>query len=151
MINAGTSIWNFNFNNKEAIEFSKIGCIEEWIHIFLKTAGNNLALSEGLKLQKRFWLGPVLISVDKLIRCCGPEEDMEYYNEPKGWEIHINKFCDLINNGWEYPPLIAEHDSGKLIIRDGNHRHEALRRMGIEKCWVIIWDSNNQESLKILS
>jgi hypothetical protein len=61
----------FKFNIEEAIEFSKDDCIEEWVHIFLKTVGGNRALSEGLKLQKRHWCGPILLQIDELIRCCG--------------------------------------------------------------------------------
>lgn len=44
---------HFKFNIEEAVEFSKEGCLEEWVHIFLKTVGRNQALSEGLKLEKR--------------------------------------------------------------------------------------------------
>lgn len=64
---------NFKFNIEEAIQFSKEGCLEEWIHIFLRTFGGNLALSEGLKLEKRNWTGPALVPINQLIRCCGPE------------------------------------------------------------------------------
>lgn len=41
---------NLKFNVEEALYFSNKGCIEEWIHLFLKTVGGNVALSEGLKL-----------------------------------------------------------------------------------------------------
>ncbi|WP_238322709.1 ParB N-terminal domain-containing protein [Gorillibacterium massiliense] len=135
------------FTAEEAIQFSKYGCIEEWVHIFLKTIGNNSSFSDGLKLQKRYWLGPIQLSVSELQRCCGPEEHMEYHNPLDDWEKHIETFCDLIQKGWEYPPLIVQHLEGKLIIRDGNHRHEALRRLHYQNCWVILWDSDNPSNL----
>lgn len=132
----------FKFNIEEAVEFSKEGCLEEWVHIFLKTVGRNQGLSEGLKLERRSWKGPVLISIDQLIRCCGPEEGMEYHNSYDEWEEQIRVFCELIEDGWEYAPLIAENKEDKLTIRDGNHRLEAMSRLGIKECWVIVWTTD---------
>lgn len=133
---------NFKFNIEEAIQFSKEGCLEEWIHIFLRTFGGNLALSEGLKLEKRNWTGPALVPINQLIRCCGPEEGMEYHNSYDDWEERISNFCKLIEDGWEYAPLIAENKEEKLVIRDGNHRLEAMNRLGFKECWVIVWSTD---------
>ena len=144
----GVHINNLSFTIEEAIDFSVKGKIEEWIHLFLNSVGDNKALSEGLNLQKRFWLGPILISLDNLKRCTGPEPDMEYVDSDEAWEKHIIKFQQLINDGWDMPPLIAENTKGKLIIRDGNHRLEAMRREKFDKCWVVIWDNDNQDNLK---
>ncbi len=139
---------NLSFTVEEAIDFSTKGKIEEWVHLFLNSVGDNKALSEGLNLQKRFWLGPISISLENLKRCCGPEPYMEYVDSAKAWEKHIRRFRQLINDGWNIPPLIAENIKGKLIVRDGNHRLEAMIREKIDKCWVIIWDSDNQDNLK---
>lgn len=100
----------FSFSLNEAKAFSKIGCIEEWVHLFLKTKGCNKALSDGLKLQRRYWLGPIALPISELTRCCGPEPEMEYYNDPNDWEKHIAHFCQLFESGWEPGPLIAEHN-----------------------------------------
>ena len=135
------------FTTEEAILFSKNGCIEEWVHIFLKTKGNNIPFSDGLKLQKRYWLGPVQLPLNELRRCCSPEEDMEYHNPIDSWELRVGKLSDLLRKGWEYPPLIVQHHEGKLIVRDGNGRHEALKRLDHKNCWVILWDSDNPNGL----
>ncbi|GKU27451.1 ParB N-terminal domain-containing protein [Clostridium folliculivorans] len=135
------------FTVDEAIEFSKQGRIEEWVHLFLNSIGDNVPFSEGLKLEKRNWTGPLLISLDKLKRCCGPEDNMEYFNAPEEWEVEINKFRQLIRNGWEMPPLIAQHEGKELKVNDGNHRLEAMNREGIEKCWVIIWNTHCQDNI----
>ena len=139
---------NLSFTIEEAIDFSIKGKIEEWVHLFLNSIGDNKPLSEGLNLQKRFWLGPISISLDNLKRCCGPEPNMEYVDSLEAWEKHIIGFQQLINDGWTMPPLIAENMNGKLIIRDGNHRLEAMRQENFDKCWVIIGDSDNQDNLK---
>jgi hypothetical protein len=128
---------DMTFTVDEAIEFSKQGGIEGWVHLFLNSVGNNVPFSEGLKLEKRYWTGTLLISLDKLTRCCGPEE----------WEIEINKFRKLICNGWEMPPLIAQHEGNELKVNDGNHRLEAMKREGIEKCLVIIWNTHYQDNI----
>lgn len=135
------------FTVEEALLFSENGCIEEWVHIFLKTAGNNPPFSEGLKLQRRYWLGPVLLPIHELQRCCGPEEHMKFHNPADSWEKRVGRLAELIRKGWEYPPLIAQHLEGKLIINDGNGRHEALRRLHHDICWVILWDSDNPGNL----
>lgn len=141
-------ISQMKFDLDEAMRFSELGMIEEWIHIFLKTKGDNIGLSDGLKKQRRFWIGPVLRPIDELVRCCGPEEHMEYFNHAQHWEPHVNSFVELVQKGWNYPPLIVEHHHGKLTIRDGNHRHEALKRAGMKECWSVFWDSDDLGNLE---
>ncbi|ERJ12671.1 ParB N-terminal domain-containing protein [Haloplasma contractile] len=139
------------FTVEEAESFSNEGRLEEWIHLFLNSAGNNSGLSEGLKLEKRYFIGPVLLCLDQLYRCCGPEPEMEYYNSLESWEVHINKFRRLIRNGWDMPPLICHNTDEGLSIRDGNHRHEALKREGIKQCWVIIWDEDEERLQRLIN
>ncbi len=135
------------FTVDEALQYSNDGIIEEWIHSFLTTVGNNRGLSDGLKLQKRYWIGPVLVNVNELYRSCGPETDMEFVEPVENWEARVNKLCESIKNGWSVPPLIAANVAGKLSLRDGNHRLEALQRMNYKQFWVIIWDSDSMENL----
>lgn len=136
------------FTVSEAIEFSNKGTIEEWVHLFLTKIGDNKDLSEGLKLEKRYWVGPILIKLDRLKRCMGPENDMEFTDSVENWEKHILRFQKLINDGWDMPPLIVQNIDGELSVRDGNHRLEALIREGYEEFWTIIWDSERQDNLK---
>ena len=37
---------------------------------------------------------------------------------------------ESIEAGWEPPPLLAEYRAGRLLLQDGNHRYEALKREG---------------------
>ncbi|WP_105617427.1 ParB/RepB/Spo0J family partition protein [Vallitalea okinawensis] len=139
------------FNVEEAIVYSEKGKIEEWVHLFLNSEGDNFAFSEGLKLQKRYWLGPIIYDLDKINRCCGPEKDIKFHEPYENWENRIKRMEDLIKQGWEMAPLIVNHDKGYLEINDGNHRHEALKRAGINKFWVIFWDSEDENNLIQLS
>ncbi len=61
----------------------------------MTTVGNNQGLSDGLKLQKRFWIGPVLVNVNELHRSRGPESDMEYVEPIENWEHRINRLILL--------------------------------------------------------
>ncbi|MCK4257493.1 MAG: ParB N-terminal domain-containing protein [Halanaerobiales bacterium] len=89
-----------------------------------------------------------MIELDKLERCCGPEPEMKYVDSVENWEKHISWFQKLICDGWDMAPLIVENIEGKLIISDGNHRWEAMKRENFEKCWVIIWDSDSEDNLQ---
>ena len=135
-----------SFSVEEALEFTSKGEIEEWVHLFLNSIGDNKPFSEGLKLQKRYWLGPLFIELNKLERCCGPEPEIQFVVPADGWESHITYFQSLIRNGWNMPPLIAYNEGNYLLVNDGNHRLEAMRREKVEKCWVIIWESNSAEN-----
>lgn len=136
------------FTVKETIRFSKEGKIEEWVHLFLNSHGGNAPFSEGLKLHKRYWLGPLQIDINKLRRCCGPEPNMKYFSNPCDWENEIKKFQELLKNGTEMPPLIVQHEGNDLIVNDGNHRLETMKREGTKKCWVIIWNSYFQDNTR---
>ena len=45
----------------------------------------------------------------------------------------------------DIPPLIVVYGDGSYIISDGNNRHEAMRRKGWLKCWVLIWHNSSPE------
>lgn len=143
----GKVVLPLTFTLEEAKVFSEAGCIEEWVHLFLKTSGNNVPFSDGLKLQKRYWRGPIEVPLDQLQRCCGPEEGMAYHNPLADWESRVGKLNGLLQEGWKYPPLIAQHTKGQLIINDGNGRHEALKRLQRTVCWVLLWDSEDPTHL----
>lgn len=138
---------DMKFTINEAVSYSKDGRIEEWVHLFLNSVGGNPPFSQGLKLEKRYWLGPVHIEISKLKRCCGPEPEMQFHNPRDEWEFEIEKFRELIRSGWDMPPLIVQHEGDDLVINDGNHRIEAMSREGYDKCWAIIWNTHYQDEI----
>ena len=54
--------------------FAAEGRLEEWIHAYLLTDGHNKPFSDGLKLDKRFYIGPLEMPLALFTRCCGPED-----------------------------------------------------------------------------
>lgn len=132
---------------KEAREYADRGEIEAWVHSFLVLEEKNKGLSEGLKKQKRFWVGPVEVELSRLPRIVGPEAHMEYLVDATGWEMKRKRMALDIANDWHPAPLIAEYRDGTLSLRDGNHRREALELAGLDKYWTIIW-FNSEEDFK---
>ena len=120
--------------------YARKGKLEIWVHRYL-LAGKwaNPALSAGLKLQKRWWNGPVEVNLTDLSRAVGPEAGMEYQVENDNWVERTGNMAESLRDPLAIPPLIVEYRSGKLSIRDGNTRHGAMSLLGWSKCWVVIW------------
>lgn len=122
-----------------AFEAAQRGEIEAWVHEYLLTVGRNAPFSEGLRLAPRFWAGPLEAPLSDLICCCGPQPEMEYVVDQAAYNRHVDRMVESIRAGWQPAPLIASYDGGILSVRDGNHRHEALRRAGFRQYWTIVW------------
>ncbi|MGE5675417.1 MAG: hypothetical protein ACM3XM_16325 [Mycobacterium leprae] len=125
---------------EDVIRHAREGRLEEWVHTFLTHAGNNRPMSDGLRLQERFWIGPLQLPLERMERCCGPEPGMEYRMNPDSWEERVGAMVRSMAEGWTPPPLIAQFGADRrLSVRDGNHRHEAVRRAGLSSYWCVIW------------
>lgn len=128
------------FNLTTARQYAAEGRLETWIHAYLLSGDwANPGLSDGLKLQRRWWIGPVELPLAVLTRCCGPEPEMEFRMSPAAWDRRVNGLADSLVALADVPPLIVQYRAGVYSIRDGNHRHEALRRKGWRTCWAVIW------------
>lgn len=64
---------------------------------------------------------------------------MEYVDDPVRWEQSMERMTAALVSGWAPPPLIAQFTGETFSVRDGNHRHEALRRTGEQAYWCVIW------------
>jgi hypothetical protein len=135
-----------SFTPEELLRYADSNRLEEWIHSFLTTVGGNEPLSIGLKLQPRYWLGPVQLPLASLTRCLGPEEGMEYRVPMSHWEESTTAMLTSMRKGWRPPPLIAVYtEDGSLSVRDGNHRHGALVKAGIHEHWTVVWCNTEAE------
>jgi hypothetical protein len=121
------------------------GSIESWVHDFLLSEGKNTLLSAGLKKEKRYWLGPLQVSLSRLDRVVGPEEGKEYHSVVENWEAKTDGMQESITSGWSPAPLIAEYRSGVLSLRDGNHRMKALEKAGVESYWTLICFNSKED------
>ena len=125
--------------------FADHGKLEEWVHRYLLSDGNNQAFSDGLKLVERTYFGPLKMPLSHLSRCCGPEESMKWRVDRDGFENRVSKLMDVISNNVDLPPLIVNFSTHGFELNDGNHRFEAYKRLGVKEVDVIIWITESQD------
>ncbi len=111
-----------------------------WVGDLLASPGSdNGILAAALAQKKHWWVGPVELPLEELVRLAGPEDDALVPIDDDVWEDDISTMEESVEEGWEPPPLLAEHQDGRLLLQDGNHRYEALSRSGTPSAWVLIY------------
>lgn len=139
----------YKYTLSSATNYAGQGRLEEWVHGYLCSEGGNKPFSDGLKLFHRYYIGPTEMPLSLFQRICGPEENMPYRVNPEGFEKQVGALTKLISGGADLPPLIVHYyvENGKEFfeLNDGNHRHEALVRLGAISCQVIIWITEAHE------
>src|SRR5436190_20915466 len=111
-----------------------------WVGEFLASRGSdNAVLAAALARKEHWWLGPIRVPLDDLVRLAGPEDDALVPIDEEEWEGDVDDMAQSIEEGWEPPPLLAEFQDGRLLLQDGNHRYEALQREGAPDAWVLVF------------
>lgn len=134
-----------------ATAFAKAGKLEDWIHAYLLSDGNNEPFSQGLKLMPRHYLGPVRMPLSLFQRACGPEEYMKWQVHPIHFEEKVQRLMRAIQNDPDMPPLIIcyrfneENGQPEFELNDGNGRFEAYSRLGFSHVHVIFWITEERE------
>jgi hypothetical protein len=113
--------------------------LARWVGDFLASRGSdNEVLAAALAQDRHWWLGPLRVPVDELLRLAGPEDEARCPIEPDEWEGDVDAMEDSLDEGWQPPPLLAEYQDGRLLLQDGNHRYEALVRAGKSHAWTLV-------------
>ncbi len=134
-----------------AIECADHGKLEEWIHTYLLSDGDNKPFSDGLRMLDRIYHAPVSFPLSMLQRNTGPEAGMRWHIPPEWFEAHVKQLMAICKAGADFPPLIVHYwipegkTDGEFELNDGNHRLEAFRRLGIERYHVIFWCTEQHE------
>ena len=111
-----------------------------WVGDFLASAGSdNATLAAALAQRRHWWLGPIELPLDDLVRLAGPEDDALVPIEEHEWEQDVRSMEASVESGWQPPPLLAEYQDGRVLLQDGNHRYEALAREGAATAWVLVY------------
>jgi len=136
-----------------AIKMAYENKIEEWIHQYLLQPHptGNKGLSDGLKLIKRYWIGPVKIDFDLLLQGCGPSSDFSFHEDENIWHSRIKSNVKMLEQKMLPPPIIVEYKHGKLHIADGNHRYASMREFGLAEYWCCIWFNSEKEYLEYIN
>jgi hypothetical protein len=118
-----------------------------WVAEFLASPGSdNAALGEELTNGLRWWLGPVQVPLKRLHRLAGPSGDAVLcpVNEDD-WRDDVDDLAQKVDDGWEPPPVIVSYREGQLVLEDGNHRVEGVRRSGAHRTWAVIGFDDPEE------
>jgi hypothetical protein len=139
------------FSLASAFEAARDHQLPTWVGRFLSARGSdNATLAAALAQREHWWLGPVRVPVDELVRLAGPEDDVVCPIDPEEWEDDVEEMEESIEEGWEPPPLLVEYRDGQLLLQDGNHRYEAAVREGASEAWVILWFDDPSERDRFL-
>lgn len=112
-----------------------------WVADFLASPGSdNDVLAEQLPRELGWWAGPVQLPIHRLQRLAGPSGDPVLVPvDDDYWDERVDEIGEKAEEGWEPAPVIvAFRGEGDLIVEDGNHRLEGLRRAGREEAWSVV-------------
>jgi hypothetical protein len=116
------------------------GQLGGWVSDFLASPGSdNAPLAELLASRIRTWIGPVEVPIDELNRLAGPPDaPVLCAVDEEAWDDRVDHMEERIDDGWEPPPVIVTSNDGQLVLEDGNHRVESLRRNGRDHAWAVV-------------
>jgi hypothetical protein len=64
---------------------------------------------------------------------------MPFREPPEDWERAVAQLAATGAPVEAFPPLLVRYEQCEFQVSDGNHRHEAFKRHGLDSCWVIVW------------
>ncbi len=131
-----------------AMEYAKKGKIAEWLQLFLRNDGGNIALADGLLREERACFGPVKIKLDMLQIKQGAPEYLTKENEI-AYFFYVVDGMKTHYESWDIPPLIVEYDKGVFRVNDGRHRLEMYRQLGIESAYAVLWGTGEENYRKL--
>lgn len=136
----------FRPGTESAKEYEQNGFLEEWIHTFLLFERRNIAFSEGLLKENRFFTGPLQMERTLFRRSSGPEETMKWRVDERYFENNVKKWQKKIQKGkWErIPPVIIGYEEERFEINCGSPLFEAFCRENIPLIPVIIWITKSE-------
>lgn len=111
-----------------------------WVARFLASPGSdNAPLAHSLTHPPRSWFGPVELPLDQLHRLAGPPDHPVLCPvDDDEWRDDVDDLEDKVEDGWEPPPMVVTYRDRQLVLEDGNHRVEGLRRAGADRAWSVI-------------
>ncbi len=122
---------------RRAAEADELG---DWVARFLASPGSdNADLADNLAQVPRWWAGPVELPIDRLNRLAGPPgEPVIVEVDEDEWRDDVDELADEVAGGFEPPPVVVTAQGTQLVLEDGNHRVEALRRAGRTSTWGVV-------------
>jgi hypothetical protein len=132
---------DFEYTVDGARRAAEYGVLAEWVRRFLSSPGSdNAVLGEQLTNGERWWIGPLALPIGSLHRLVGPPEDPVLVAvDDEHWRDDVEDMAEKVSDDeWEPPPVVVTYRNDQLVLEDGNHRVEALRRAGTDDAWGVI-------------
>ncbi len=116
------------------------GRLQEWILAYLEVPEwANPGLARRVRAYATVWEGPILVSLSDRVRIAGPGAGYRFPQDPEAWEAGVSRIVADGLNAERLPPLILwRNEDGGLNVADGNHRMDALARVGITEAWALV-------------
>ena len=120
--------------------------LDAWVAAFLRSPGSdNAVLAAELEDRTASWYGPVRLPFDHLHRLAGPPDQPTLAPLNDDDLETVEEMGNSIDDGWQAPPLIVSYRDAQLVVEDGNHRIEGLRRCGHADYWAVVgFDDDDQ-------
>lgn len=110
-----------------------------WVAAFLRSPGSdNSGLADVLSEEIHHWIGPLQLPFDQLNRLAGPPDQPTLGRLDEDDMDTVDGMQDSIEGGWTPAPLVVTTRNGQLVLEDGNHRVEGLRRAGETAYWAVV-------------
>lgn len=137
------------FSVEGARRAAQLNELDVWVCRFLSSPGSdNADLGRSLTEEPRWWTGPMRLSISSLHRLVGPSQDPVLcpLDDEHEWRDDLQEMVDeIVENGWEPPPVVVTYRDGQLVLEDGNHRVEGLRRAGRDQTWAVVGFENEAD------
>jgi hypothetical protein len=140
------------FSVDSAREAERRGQLDAWVAAFLRSPGSdNAVLADELGNRTASWCGPVRLRFDHLHRLAGPPDQPTLVPLTDDDMETVEEMGDSIQDGWEAPPLIVSYRDAELVVEDGNHRIEGLRRCGRSDYWAVVGFADDDQRQAFLA
>lgn len=120
-----------------AREAHRAGALAEWSQAFLRGEGGNLGIANPLRARGDDVYVLAEVGLDDVYAISGPDEDFDWPVPPAEFEQRVDALMRMLQEGWDAPPLFVHMHTLRLV--DGNHRREALLRLGRRTYWAVMW------------
>jgi hypothetical protein len=128
-----------SFSVDDARAAADAGRLASWVADFLASPGSdNAELGEQLASEYPVWQGPIELPFDRLHRLAGPPDQPTLERLDSDDLETVDAMEDSIDDGWTPPPFVVTWQDDHLVLEDGNHRVEGLRRSGHDDYWCVV-------------
>ncbi len=128
---------NFLPTSTSAREAHEAGALAEWSQAFLRGEGGNLGIADPLQERPDDVYLLAEVGLHDVYAIVGPDEGFDWPAQPAEYEQKVTALMRRFEDGWDAPPLFVHTHTLRLV--DGNHRREALLRLGRGTYWAVLW------------